>query len=197
MPLKKPELIKNLTKTLLSKNWYKLYKYDFDIRGKNGQWQRHSRESYDRGNGAAIFLYDPARGKVILTRQFRLPTYVNGNESGLLIEVCAGLLDGDNPEDCIRKEAEEEVGYRITEVTKVFEAYMSPGAVTEIIHFFTGQYSPDMKISEGGGLDSEGENIEVLEMSFADAYDMIKSGAIKDAKTIMLLQYAKTAGLGF
>lgn len=188
-------LIKNLTKTLLSGNWYKLYKYEFDIRGKNGEWQRQSRECYDRGNGAAIFLYDPARGTVILTRQFRLPTYENGNDTGLLIEVCAGLLDGDNPEDCIRKEAEEEVGYRVSEVTKAFEAYMSPGAVTEIIHFFTGKYSPDMKINEGGGLDSEGENIEVLEMSFADAYAMIGSGEIKDAKTIMLLQYAKTAGL--
>ena len=188
-------MIKNLTKTLLSGNWYKLYKYEFDIRGKNGEWQRQSRESYDRGNGAAIFLYDPARGTVILTRQFRLPTYENGNDTGLLIEVCAGLLDGDNPEDCIRKETEEEVGYRVSEVTKVFEAYMSPGAVTEIIHFFTGKYSPDMKINEGGGLASEGENIEVLEMSFADAYAMIGSGEIKDAKTIMLLQYAKTAGL--
>ena len=189
-------LIKNLTQSLLSDNWYRLNKFDFDIRGKNGQWQRQSRECYDRGNGAAIFLYDPERSMVILTRQFRLPTYMNGNESGELIEVCAGLLDGDDPEDCIRKEAEEEVGYRVSDVAKVFEAYMSPGAVTEIIHFFTGKYSPDMKISEGGGLDCEGENIEVLEMSFADAYAMIEAGEIKDAKTIMLLQYAKTAGLG-
>ena len=187
--------IKNLTKTLLSDNWYHLHKYEFDIRGKSGDWQRQSRECYDRGNGAAILLYDPARGTVILTRQFRLPSYVNGNESGLMIEVCAGLLDGDNPEDCIRKEAEEEVGYRISGVTKVFEAYMSPGAVTEIIHFFTGQYRPDMKVSDGGGLESEGENIEVLEMNFEDAYTMIASGEIKDAKTIMLLQYAKTQGL--
>ncbi len=187
--------VKNLTKTLLSDNWYKLYKYEFDIRGQAGDWQRHSRECYDRGNGAAIFLYDPSRGTVILTRQFRLPSYVNGNETGLMVEVCAGLLDGDSPEDCIRKEAEEEVGYRVTDVNKVFEAYMSPGAVTEIIHFFTGQYSPDMKINEGGGLESEGENIEVLEMRFEEAYAMIESGDIKDAKTIMLLQYAKMKGL--
>ena len=188
-------LIKNLTQTLLSREWASLYKYEFDFRGTDGRWQRQMRECYDHGNGAAILLYDHARGTVILTRQFRLPAHVNGEKTGLLIEVCAGLLEGDNPEDCIRKEAEEEVGYRITDVTKIFEAYASPGSVTEKIHFFTGQYSPNLKVSDGGGLEDEGEDIEVLEMPFADAYAMIDSGEIKDMKTILLLQYAKLQGL--
>ena len=133
--------IRNIDKELLSDNWYTLNKYSFDIQSAQGEWQRVERETYDRGNGAAILLYDPARNTVILTRQFRMPTYVNGNDEGMMIEVCAGLLDADNPEDCIRKEAEEETGYRVKEVTKIFESYMSPGAVTEIIHFFIGAYT--------------------------------------------------------
>ena len=187
--------IRNLKKTLLSDNWYVLNKYRFDILSQKGDWATVEREVYDRGNGAAILLYDQARQTIILTRQFRLPSYVSGNESGDMIEVCAGLLDGDNPEDCIRKETEEETGFRIDNVTKVFEAYMSPGAVTEIVHFFTGAYTHEMKVSEGGGLDDENEDIEVLELDFDTAYKMIATGEIKDAKTIMLMQHVKLIGV--
>ena len=183
--------IRNLTKKLLSDNWYTLNKYSFDYQKPDGEWQRQEREAYDRGNGSTILLYNQKKSTVILTRQFRLPTFVNGNADGMLIETCAGLLDENNPEDCIRKEAEEETGYKIDRVEKLFEAYMSPGSVTEIIHFFIAEYSDDMKVSDGGGLDHEQENIEVLELDFNDAYAMIESGEIRDGKTIMLLQYAK------
>jgi len=187
--------IRNLKKTLLSDNWYTLNKFNFDIQDKDGAWESIEREAYDRGNGATILLYNKANKTVVLTKQFRLPTYVNGNEDGMLIEACAGLLDKDNAEDCIRKETEEETGYRISKIDKVFEVYMSPGSVTEILYFFTGEYSTDMKVSEGGGAENENENITVLEMDFEEAYSMIASGEIKDAKTIMLLQHAKLNGL--
>lgn len=180
---------------LLSDNWYTLNKITYDYQKKNGEWETHSREAYDRGNGATILLYNPEKKTVILTRQFRLPTFVNGNESGMLIETCAGLLDKDNAEDCIRKETEEETGYMVTKVRKIFESYMSPGSVTEILYFFVAEYDQGMKVSEGGGLEEEQENIEVLELDFDKAYDMIYSGEIKDGKTIMLLQYAKIYGL--
>lgn len=140
-------------------------------------------------------LYNTVSRTIILTRQFRLPTYINGNETGMLIEACAGLLDQDNPEDCIRRETEEETGYKISKVEKIFEAYMSPGSVTEILHFFIAEYSNDMKITDGGGLEEEGENIEVLELSFNDALSMIDTGEIKDAKTIMLLQHLRIKGI--
>lgn len=187
--------IRNLKKTLLSDNWYTLNKFSFDIQDKDGNWESIVREAYDRGNGATILLYNKANKTVVLTKQFRLPTYVNGNEDGMLIEACAGLLDKDNPEDCIKKETEEETGYRISKVEKVFEVYMSPGSVTEILYFFTGEYSKEMKVSEGGGAENENENITVLELDFDDAYQMISTGEIKDAKTIMLLQHAKLNGL--
>lgn len=183
--------IKNIDRKVLSDNWYTLNKYSFDYQQNNGEWQRQEREAYDRGNGATILLYNSAKGSVILTRQFRLPTFVNGNVDGMMIETCAGLLDENNAEDCIRKEAEEETGYKIEKVRKIFEAYMSPGSVTEIIYFFVAEYSESMKVSEGGGLDCEQENIEVLELGFDEAYAMIESGKIRDGKTIMLLQYAK------
>ncbi|WP_312176242.1 GDP-mannose pyrophosphatase NudK [Chryseobacterium sp.] len=176
---------------ILSDNWYTLKKVTFSIQKKDGSFQQQSREAYDRGNGAAILLYDKSTENVILTRQFRLPSFLNGNETGMMIEVCAGLLDDDNPEDCIKRETEEETGYKISHVEKIFEAYMSPGAVTEILHFFIAEYSKDMKINYGGGLDDEGEDIEVLELSFEEALQMIDTGAIKDAKTIMLLQYLR------
>jgi len=185
------QTIKNLSKKLLSDSWYTLNKYTFDFQRANGQWEQHQREVYDRGNGATVLLYNATKQKVVLTRQFRLPTYLNGNMNGLLIETCAGLLDGDEPETCIKKEIEEETGYRVKTVKKIFQAYMSPGAVTEIIHFFIAEYSSQMKISEGGGLAHEQENIEVLELDFEAAYQMIATGDIVDAKTIMLLQYAK------
>lgn len=189
------QAIKNMTKKLLSDNWYRLHKYSFDFQLASGLWQRQQREVYDRGNGASILLYNPETQQVILTRQFRLPTYLNGNSDGLLIEACAGLLDGDSPEVCIRKETEEETGYQVGAIKKVFQAYMSPGAVTEIIHFFIAEYSAEMKISAGGGLADEQEHIEVLELSFDEAYAMIETGDIVDAKTIMLLQYVKLHGL--
>lgn len=187
--------IRNINKQLLSDNWYTLNKYSFDYQQSNGEWQRQEREAYDRGNGATILLYNPAKGTVVLTRQFRLPTFVNGNVDGMLIETCAGLLDENNAEDCIRKETEEETGYKIDKVKKLFEAYMSPGSVTEIVHFFVAEYCSAMKVGEGGGLEQEQENIDVLELSFTEAYAMIESGKIKDGKTIMLLQYAKLNSL--
>lgn len=187
--------IKNLKKELLSDNWYTLHKVTYEYQKKNGEWESQTREAYDRGNGATILLFNRESKKIILTRQFRLPTYLNGNQKGHLIEACAGLLDKDNPEDCIRKETEEETGYKISQVTKIFEAYMSPGSVTEILYFFVAEYNHDMKVGEGGGVASEHENIEVLEMDFEKAYSMINAGEIRDGKTIMLLQYAKINNL--
>jgi nudix-type nucleoside diphosphatase (YffH/AdpP family) len=172
-----------------------LKKVIYKVTENDGNTSVQSREAYDRGNGATILLYNKAQASVILTRQFRLPTYINGNPDGMLIECCAGLLDKDNPEDCIRKETEEETGYKITDVKKVFEAYMSPGSVTEILYFFVAEYAKEMKVSDGGGLAHENENIEVLEMPFDDALQMVKTGEIKDAKTIMLLQYAQINNL--
>ncbi|HEY9116563.1 MAG TPA: GDP-mannose pyrophosphatase NudK [Roseivirga sp.] len=182
--------VKIIDKKVLSDNWYTLNKITFDYILKNGEVQRQEREAYDRGNGSTILLYNKEKGAVILTRQFRMPTYLNGNESGFLIEACAGLLEKDNAEDCIKKETEEETGYRISNVKKVFESYMSPGSVTEILYFFVAEYEDNMKVNEGGGTDEE-EDIEVLELKFDKAIAMIQSGEIKDAKTIMLLQYAQ------
>jgi GDP-mannose pyrophosphatase NudK len=185
---------KIIEKKLLSDNWYKLYKYTFEYTDKKGKTHEQTREAYDRGNGATILLYNKKQKTVILTNQFRLPSFVNGNQSGWLIEACAGLLDQDNPEDCIRRETEEETGYRISHVEKIFQAYMSPGSVTEILYFFVGEYTKEQKVNEGGGVDDH-ENIEVLELPFDKAYAMIASGEIRDGKTIMLLQYARLNGL--
>ena len=179
---------------LLSDNWYILNKVTYSYQKENEAPQTHIREIYDRGNGAAILLYNTYKKTVVLTRQFRLPTFLNGNKSGMMIEVCAGLLDQDNAEECIIRETEEETGYRLNKVQKVMEIYMSPGAVTEILYLFTGEYDETMKVSEGGGLDHEQENIEVLEYTFDEAYAMIESGEILDAKTILLLQHAKIKG---
>jgi nudix-type nucleoside diphosphatase (YffH/AdpP family) len=180
---------------LLSDNWYILNKVTFDYQKKDNSWITQKREVYDRGNGAAILLYNTQQKTVILTRQFRLPTYLNGNETGMMIEVCAGLLDEDHPEQCIIRETEEETGYRLTKVTKIMETYMSPGAVTEILYLFVGEYNESMKVSDGGGAEHEEENIDVMEMTYDEAYAMIESGEITDAKTIMLLQYAKIRNL--
>lgn len=187
--------VRNIVRTLLSDNWYRLDKYRFEYQRADGAWETQEREAYDRGNGATILLYNRSKQSVVLTRQFRMPTYVNGNDDGLLIETCAGLLDQDNAEDCIRREAEEETGYRIAHVQKVFEAYMSPGSVTERVHFFVAEYSDAMKVSDGGGLAHEQENIDVLELPFAQTMAMIESGDICDGKTIMLLQYAQLNNL--
>ena len=186
--------VKILEKKTLSENWYKLYRFTYSITDKHGKELIQSREAYDRGNGATILLYNKQQHTVILTRQFRLPTLVNGNDSGMLIEACAGLLDLDNPEECIRRETEEETGYRVDHVRKIFDLYMSPGSVTEILYFFVGEYTQDQKIHEGGGVD-EDENIEVLELDFDATFKMIASGEIKDAKTVILLQYAKLQNL--
>jgi len=192
--MKNPKVEIKETK-LLSDNWYILNRVTFDYQKENGESEIHTREVYDRGNGAGILLYNSTKKTVILTRQFRLPTFLNGNKDGMMIEVCAGLLDKDNPETAIIRETEEETGYRISKVEKVFETYMSPGAVTEILYLFVGEYDESMKVSEGGGLDAEQENIEVLEFTFDQAYAMIQSKEITDAKTIMLLQHAKIKGL--
>lgn len=187
--------VRVISSELLSDNWGELRKVKYDFKLQDGSWQQQEREVYNRGNGAVILLYNKEKGTVILTRQLRIPTWFNGNADGMMIEACAGLLDENDPEECIKRETQEETGYKITEVKKIMEVYMSPGSVTEIIYFFTGAYSADMKISDGGGVESEHENIEVLEMPFTQAIEMIKNGEIKDAKTIMLLQYAQINGL--
>jgi GDP-mannose pyrophosphatase NudK len=185
------EKIRILKEELLSNNWYTLKKYDYELLKKDGHWQKQTREVYDRGNGAVILLYNTNHKTVILTRQFRLPSFVNGNKKGFLVEACAGLLDQDNPEEAIKRETEEETGYRIKEVRKIFEAYMSPGSVSEILYFFIAEYDASMKVHEGGGMAHEQEDIEVIETRFEKAFAMIETGEIKDAKTIILLQYLK------
>ncbi len=188
--------IKIIEEKVLSQDWYLLKKTVFDLRRRDGTWQRQSRENYDRGNGATILLYNRAGKTVILTRQFRFPTFVNGNADGMMVEACAGLLDQDDPATCIRRETEEETGYKIRDVRKVFEAYMSPGSVTEKLFFFVGEYTAADKVSDGGGEAHEGEDILVLELTLDEAMAKVASGQICDGKTIMLLQYAKLNGLG-
>ena len=187
--------VRKIKKELLSNNWYTLNKYTFDYKKEDGSWETQEREAYDRGNGAVILLYNSTKRKVVLTRQFRMPTYVNGNEDGMMVEACAGILEKGNAEETIKMEVEEETGYKIEKVKKVFESYMSPGSVTEILHFFIGEYEARMRVSEGGGAADETENIEVLEMSFENALAMVTNGEIKDAKTIMLLQWAQLNAL--
>jgi len=183
--------IKIVSTEILSDNWYVLKKITYSYSKKDGTEKKQVREAYDRGNGATILLYNKQQKTIILTRQFRLPSFINGNESGMLTETCAGLLDDNTPEDCIIKEAEEETGYRIKDVHRIFDVYMSPGAVTERIYFFVGEYSESMKVGEGGGAEHEEENIEVLEFNIDHALKMVDNGEIKDGKTIILLQYAK------
>ena len=190
MQISATENVRIVDVQVLSNDWYVLKKNTFDLRRRDGQWQRQSRETYDRGNGATILLYNRARRTVVLTRQFRFPAFVNGTPDGRLIETCAGLLDQDDPATCIRREVEEETGFRIDDVRKVFEAYMSPGSVTERVFFFVGEYTADDKVSDGGGEAHEGEDIEVLELGLDRALAMVASGEICDGKTIMLLQYA-------
>jgi GDP-mannose pyrophosphatase NudK len=188
----KSSRIENVQNQLLSDNWYVLRKYTYDLIKRNGERQPQSREVYDRGNGATILLYNRPKKTVLLIKQFRMPTYVNGNPTGMLLETCAGLLDNDSPEDCIRKEAIEETGFAVGKVDKLFEAYMSPGSVTEIVHFFAAEYDESQRQNAGGGV--EDEDIDVLEVPFSEALAMIKDGRIKDGKTIMLLQYAQNQG---
>ncbi|AZI86669.1 MULTISPECIES: GDP-mannose pyrophosphatase NudK [Kosakonia] len=178
---------------ILSENYFVLRNITYDLTRQNGEVIRHKREVYDRGNGATILLYNREKQSVVLIRQFRIASWVNGNESGMLIEACAGLLDDDEPEVCIRKEAVEETGYQVGEVRKVFELYMSPGGVTEIVHFFVAEYSDAQRANNGGGV--EDEDIEVLELPFEQALAMVASGEIRDGKAVILLQYLQTSGL--
>ncbi len=184
-----------LEERILSDDWYVLKKTRFKYRRRDGRWQEMVRETYDRGNGAVLLLFNAERNSVVLTRQFRFPAYVNGCPDGLLIEACAGLLDGEDALSCIRREAEEETGYRIRSPQKLFEVYMSPGSVTEKLHFFAAEYTDRDRAAMGGGDIAEGEDIEVLELTLADALQMIRTGAIQDGKTIMLLQHAALVGL--
>ncbi len=174
---------------LLSDHWYTLKTTTFEWRRRDGTWQTQQRETYDRGNAAVILPYNLKHRTVVLIKQFRYPAYVNGYDD-LMIEAAAGLLDDESPENRIRAEAEEEAGYRLHDVHKVFEAFMSPGSVTERLHFFVAEYEPDMKIGDGGGLRDEGEDIEVIEPTIDEALAMIADGRIVDGKTIMLLQHA-------
>jgi nudix-type nucleoside diphosphatase (YffH/AdpP family) len=179
---------------LLSDNWYRLHTTTFDYLGADGTWMPQSRETYDRGNGATILLYDTDRRTVLLTEQFRYPVYVNGHPDGMLLETAAGLLDDDDPETAIRREAIEETGHAIGEVTHVFDAFMSPGSVTERLHFFAAPYSADTLAGAGGGIADEGEHITVVELGIEQALGMIEDGRIADAKTIMLLQWSVLRG---
>lgn len=183
--------IRIIKEEILSENRYVLKNVHFHYLRINGEWQLQSREIYQTRNGAAILLYNKEHNKVLLVQQFRMPTCLNGNATGMLIEVCAGLLEGDNTDACIKREVREETGYSITTVEKVYEAYMSPGATTESLHFYIGEYTYEMKSETGGGKEEEQEDIELMEIHFSDALKMIKDGSIKDAKTIMLLQYAQ------
>ncbi|EAB1951629.1 GDP-mannose pyrophosphatase NudK [Salmonella enterica] len=178
---------------ILSDNYFTLRNITYDLTRRNGEVIRHKREVYDRGNGATILLYNSTKKTVLLVRQFRVATWVNGNQDGMLIETCAGLLDNDEPEVCIRKEAIEETGYDVGEVRKIFELYMSPGGVTELIHFFIAEYHDSEHASIGGGV--EDEEIEVLELPFSRALEMVRSGEIRDGKTVLLLNYLQTSHL--
>jgi len=173
-----------------SDGWHVLRRTTFDYRRRDGRWVTEQRESYDRGNGATILLYDAGRGTVLLTRQFRFPAYVNDHPDGMLIEAAAGLLDDDDPETAIRREASEELGVDVGTLRHVFDAYMSPGSVTERLHFYVAPYTPADQTGPGGGVAAEGEDIETIEIAFADALAMINDGRIVDGKTIMLLQWA-------
>jgi nudix-type nucleoside diphosphatase (YffH/AdpP family) len=187
--------VRILEERILSDDWYVLKKTTFEYRCRDGHWRKQSRETYDRGNGAVLLLFNVERSTVVLVRQFRFPAFVNGCIDGLLIEACAGLLDGEDPQTCIRREAEEETGFRVRSPRKIFEAYMSPGSVTEKLHFFVAEYEARDRLSAGGGDIAEGEDIEVIELPLATALQMIGIGAIQDGKTIMLLQYAALIGL--
>jgi len=187
-----PLNIKIIENKLLSDHWFVLRKFVFELKKAGGGTVQQMREVYDRGNGATILLYNRQKNTVLLIRQFRLPTYINGNPSGMLLETCAGLLDDNSPEECIKREAIEETGFELGEVEKLFSAYMSPGGVTEIVHFFAAEYSESLRRSAGGGVDDE--DIEVLEIPFGEALAMVADGRIMDGKTIMLLQHAQLRG---
>jgi nudix-type nucleoside diphosphatase (YffH/AdpP family) len=186
--------IRNHSSQVLSDDWAVLTKHTFELKRRDGAWEKQVRQTYDRGHAAVILPYDPARGTVLLVRQFRLPVFLQGHREPL-IEACAGLLDDNDPETCIRLETEQELGYRLGAVRKIYDVYMSPGSVTERLSFFTAQYSPDDRVSDGGGDASEGEDIEVLEMQLSEAMALLESGGIIDAKTVMLIQHLMLKGM--
>jgi nudix-type nucleoside diphosphatase (YffH/AdpP family) len=186
--------IRNHSSEILSDDWAVLTKHTFELKRRDGTWEKLVRQTYDRGHAAVILPFDPRRGTVLLVRQFRLPVFLQGHREPL-IEACAGLLDDNDPETCIRLETEQELGYRLGAVRKIYDIYMSPGSVTERLSFFTAEYSPSDRVSDGGGDASEGEDIEVLEMKLTDAMALVESGGIIDAKTVMLVQYAVLKGM--
>ncbi|RLJ68755.1 nudix-type nucleoside diphosphatase (YffH/AdpP family) [Lacinutrix venerupis] len=187
--------IKNITERTLHKGWATLSEIFFDYKMSAGNWTDKRRESYNRGDGATIILYNKEKGTVILVKQFRVSAYLNQHKTGFIIEACAGMLDDDSPETCIIREVEEETGYKLPKVTKLFDAYSSPGALTEKLHYFVGEYTSEMKVSSGGGVDTEQEDIEIIEMPFKTALQGIETGEIADAKTIILLQYLQINNL--
>lgn len=195
IPLPANERVRIVEQRVLADDWFVLKKNIFDYRHSNGRWQRLQRETYDRGDGAALLLFNRARGTVVLTRQFRFPAYANGLADGMLVEACAGLLDNEAPEVAIRREVQEETGFDVRMPRKVFQAFMSPGSVTERLHFFVAEYDAGDRVGAGGGNASEGEDIEVLELPLDQALAMIGTGEIQDGKTIMLLQHAALVGL--
>ena len=178
---------------ILSENWFLLRNMTYELTRSDGSVVRHRRDVYDRGNGATILLYNRHKQTVVLVRQFRIATWINGNEDGMLIETCAGLLDSDEPEECVRKEAIEETGFEVGEVRKLFELFMSPGGVTELIYFFIAEYNDTQRANDGGGVDDE--DIEVLELPYHRALEMMANGEIRDGKAVILLQYLQTSGL--
>lgn len=179
---------------LTSQGWHVLRRTTFDQRRRDGRWVTQQRETYDRGNGAVVLPYDAERGRVLLTRQFRYPAYVNGHPDGMLVEAAAGLLDGDAAPAAVRRESAEELGVALGPLTHVLDAYMSPGSVTERLHFYAAPYTPADRTGQGGGLEEDGEDIEVLELPFADALAMVRDGRICDGKTVLLLQWAALDG---
>ena len=186
--------IRNHTTQILSDDWSVLTKHTFELKRRDGTWETQVRQTYDRGHAAVILPFDPVRGTVLLVRQFRLPVFLQGHRVPM-IEACAGLLDDNDPETCIRLETEQELGYTLGAVQKIYDIYISPGSVTERLSFFVAEYSPKNRVSDGGGDPGEGEDIEVLEMSLNEAVALVESGGIIDAKTVMLIQYAVLKGL--
>lgn len=189
------EKVRMISSELVASNWGEVKKHTFELQRRDGTWQRQIRETYDRGHGAAVLLYNRDRRTVILTRQFRFPAWFNGDEAPWLVEAPAGKLDGDDPLTCAKKEAEEETGYRVPNLTLVAAPYMSPGSVTEKLYLYVGEYKADERVSAGGGLEDEGEDIETLELPFAEAMAMLERGEIADGKTIILLQHVALKGL--
>jgi nudix-type nucleoside diphosphatase (YffH/AdpP family) len=186
--------IRDHASEILSDDWAVLTRHTFELKRRDGIWEKQVRQTYDRGHASVILPYDPARGTVLLVRQFRLPVFLQGHREPL-IEACAGLLDDNDPETCIRLETEQELGYRLGAVRKIYDIYMSPGSVTERLSFFTAEYSPNDRVSDGGGDPGEGEDIEVLEMTLAEAMALVERGGIIDAKTVMLVQHLALKGL--